>query len=103
MTPLTIAAKAERLRRLLLEQPKRALTEAAAIVAEQRGLLRKAIRKGHSLKAIAAAVSIAPRTLQKHLSKAGLFFRKPRKNKGRVIRPYKARKQGAGKRLTARV
>lgn len=103
MTPSTIAGKAERLLRLLEEKPKRRMSEAAALVADQRGVLRRAIRKGHSLKAIAAAVGIPERTLQKHLSKAGLFFRKPRKNKGRVIRPYKSRKKGTGKRLTSRV
>jgi len=61
------------------------------VVKAQRGLIRRAIRKGHSLGDIAAAVSLKPRTLQKYLSKSGLFFRKPRKNKGRVIRPYKPR------------
>jgi hypothetical protein len=80
-----------KLRALLEEAPKIKISKAREIVDGNRGLIRRVIRKGHSLRAIAEAVDVAPRTLQKYLSKAGMFFRKPRKNKGRVIRPYKAR------------
>jgi len=68
------------------------ISETERFVHENRGLIRRAIRKGHTLRAIAMASNMGPRTLQKYLTKEGLFFRKPRKNKGSVIRPYKARK-----------
>jgi DNA-binding NarL/FixJ family response regulator len=85
--------RAKALQRLINEPPRKKLSEAARVVAEQRSLIRRAIRRGHSLSAVASALSLPKRTLQTHLNLAGLFFRKPRKNKGVVIRPYKRREK----------
>lgn len=79
------------LRRLLERPADKRPSEAAQIVAENRSLLRRAIRRGHSLATIASEIKLPKRTLQKHLNLAGLFFRKPRTKKGSVIRPYKRR------------
>jgi len=80
------------LHRLAKKSPEKALTPVAKIVAENRGVLRKAIRRGHSLKAISEELKVAARTLQRHLSLAGLFFRKPRTKTGKAIRPYSRKK-----------
>jgi AraC-like DNA-binding protein len=74
--------------------PTKRLSDAAQVVALHRGLIRKAIRRGHSLQTLAAELHLPKRTLQRHLNLSGLFFRKPRTNKGSVIRPYKPRKKG---------
>jgi AraC-like DNA-binding protein len=89
-TPLNPAAV---LTRLVEKTPEKPLTAAAAIVAQHRSLLRRAIRRGHSLAVISKELRISKRTLQRHLSEAGLFFRQPRVNKGTAIRAYKPRKK----------
>jgi hypothetical protein len=61
------------------------LTEAALVVAGNRRLIRKAMRMGHSLDALARALQLPKRTLQRHLNEAGLFFRKPRAKKGHAV------------------
>ncbi len=77
----------------MLDRPaEKKLSEAAETVAKNRGLLRRAIRRGHSLSVIAAELKLSKRTLQRHLNLAGIFFRKPRTNSGTVVRPYKRRK-----------
>ena len=87
------ASIAQNLRRLAAESPAERVPVGARVVDEHRSLIRQAIRKGHRLSALAQAINMKPRTLQKYLSKAGLFFRKPRKNKGVVIKPYKKREK----------
>lgn len=81
------------LTRLLERTPERRVSEAAEVVAKNRSLLRRAIRRGHSLAVIAAELKLNKRTLQRHLTIAGIFFRKPRKNSGTVVRPYKRKKR----------
>jgi hypothetical protein len=81
------------LTRLVEKSPENPLTAAAAIVAQHRSLIRRAIRRGHSLAVISKELRIPQRTLQRHLSEAGLFFRKPRVKKGAAIRAYKSRKK----------
>lgn len=81
------------LSRLAKNSPEKALTPVAKIVSENRGALRRAIRRGHSLKAISEELKVPARTLQRHLSLAGLFFRKPRTKTGKAIRPYKRKKK----------
>lgn len=83
--------RSKALTRLLHRPVSKRRSEAAQIVAENRSLLRRAIRRGHSLATIAAEIKMPKRTLQKHLNLAGLFIRRPRKKKGLVIRPYKRR------------
>jgi transcriptional antiterminator len=83
------------LTRLILRSPEKKLSEAARIVAEHRNLIRRAIRRGHSLNTLAAELRVPKRTLQRHLNLAGLFLRKPRTGRGVVIRPYKKRKKTA--------
>lgn len=80
------------LTRLLLRAPEKRVSDAAKAVAEHRSLIRRAIRRGHSLGTIAAELKVSKRTLQRHLNAAGIFFRKPRKNRGGVVRPYRKRK-----------
>jgi hypothetical protein len=81
------------LTRLLEKAPEKRLSRVAEIVIKNRLLLRRAIRRGHSLAAIAKELDVPARTLQRHLNNARLFFRSPRKKKGVAIRPYKARKK----------
>ena len=88
----TITERANNLLRLAGTDSLERQSETERFVNEHRAVIRQAIRKGHSLATISRTVGVGQRTLQKYLSKAGLFFRKPRKNKGTVIRPYKARK-----------
>jgi hypothetical protein len=90
-----VSETGSRLRLLLKVVPKSRMTIGRVVVKEHGRLIQSAIRKGHSLRSIAQAVNLGPRTLQKYLSLAGIFFRKPRKKKGRVIRPYKARQKQA--------
>jgi hypothetical protein len=75
------------LSRLLVKPASIRISEAEKIVSGNRRLIRKAMRQGHDLAAISRELSIPKGTLQKHLNAAGLFFRKPRKQKGEVIRP----------------
>ena len=89
----TLSTPAEVLGRLVVESPAKRLTTAAQIVAEHKRLLRRAIRRGHSLAVISRELHVPKRTLQRHLSLAGLFFRRPRAKKGTAIRPYKTRKK----------
>ena len=81
------------LTRLLDRTPKRRLSEAAQVVAMHRSLIRRAIRRGHSLQTLATELQLPKRTLQRHLNFAGLFFRHPRTNKGSVIRRYRPREK----------
>jgi hypothetical protein len=90
---MKIERATQNLRKLVGSPAKRRLGHAEAIVIQCRVLIRQAMRRGHSLEAIAVAVNVKPRTLQNHLGKAGLFFRRPRTKKGTVIRPYKARER----------
>lgn len=83
--------RSKALTRLLQRPAEKRRSAAAQIVADNRSLLRRAIRRGHSLATIAAEIRMPKRTLQKHLNLAGLFFRQPRKKKGLAIRPYKRR------------
>jgi hypothetical protein len=83
--PRTNAAKA--LSQLIQKPAEIRMTEAARIIAGNRRLIRKAMRMGHGLEAISRELSIPKSTLQRHLNSMGLFFRKPRKKKGEVIRP----------------
>lgn len=78
------------LTRLAEKTPDKRLSAAAVIVTQHRRLLRRAIRRGHSMAVISTELRIPKRTLQRHLSDAGLFFRKPRVKKGTAIRPYKS-------------
>jgi len=84
--------RARILDRLAQCTPEKKLSEAAQVVAQHRNLIRRAIRRGHSLDTLARELKLPKRTLQRHLNLAGLFFRKPRINKGVVVRPYKRRK-----------
>ncbi len=61
-------------------------TEAARLVAKNRRLIRKAMRMGHGLEVIARELRLPKRTLQRYLSEAGLFFRKPRKRVGHAVK-----------------
>ena len=88
----TTSERTKALVRLLERPPAKRLSEAAAVVAQNRSLLRRAIRRGHSLATIAAELKLSKRTLQRHLHLSGLFFRKPRRNTGTVVRPYRHRK-----------
>ena len=89
----TVANAAVVLTRLIGKKPEKRLSAAAAVVAKHRRLLRRAIRRGHSIAVISKELGIPARTLQRHLNNAGLFFRMPRVKKGKAIRPYKARKK----------
>ena len=53
-------------------------SETERFVNEHRAVIRQAIRKGHSLATISRTVGVEQRTLQKYLSKAGLFFSESR-------------------------
>lgn len=66
------------------------MSSAERIVNTNRSLIRRAMREGHGLDAIARELSIHKMTLKRHLHKAGLFFRKPRTKRGVVIRPKKS-------------
>ena len=79
------------LSRLVDNLPEKQLTEAAAVVVQHRGLIRKAMRLGYSLETLSIELKLPKRTLQRHLNLAGLFFRKPRVNKGVVVRAYKSK------------
>ncbi len=85
--------KAKVLADLLDQRPESSGSEVESFVRKNRSMLRKVIRRGHSLEVIATKLNYKKRTLQKYLNLAGLFFRKPRVNKGRAIRPYKSRKK----------
>ena len=87
--------RAKILARLASRPPRKQLSEAATVVEAYRSQIRRAIRRGHSLQTLATELRLPKRTLQRHLNLAGLFFRKPRKNRGVVIRPYKKRKTAA--------
>ena len=89
----TVQNAAAVLTRLIGKKPEKRLSAAAAVVAKHRRLLRRAIRRGHSVAVISKELGIPPRTLQRHLNNAGLFFRRPRVKTGKAIRPYKARKK----------
>jgi ribosome-binding protein aMBF1 (putative translation factor) len=91
--PNTLIDRKAVLSKLASSAPLKLLSEAEEVVTKYRSLIRRAIRAGHSLQALATELKLPKRTLQRHLTKAGLFFRKPRVNKGTVIRPYKARKK----------
>lgn len=81
--------------RLLDSPPRKRRPEAAQVVDEYRSQIRRAMRRGHSLETLATELRLPKRTLQRYLNLAGLFFRKPRKNRGVVVRPYKKRKIAA--------
>lgn len=83
---------AKALENLLTRTPERRASKAAEVVKNNRSLLRRAIRRGHSLATIASELKVNKRTLQRHLTLAGIFFRKPRTNSGTVVRPYMRRK-----------
>lgn len=85
--------RAKVLTRLLARAPERRVSEAAQVVAVHRSLIRRAIRRGHSLQTLAVELQLPKRTLQRQLNLAGLFFRHPRTNKGSVIRRYKQRQK----------
>lgn len=61
------------------------LTSTARVVAANRKLIRKAMRLGYGLEIISQQINVPKRTLQRELNEAGLFFRKPRKKKGRAV------------------
>jgi hypothetical protein len=87
------ASKAEpskALHRLLTTPAKIRMSAAERIVVSNLPLIRKAMRAGHGLVAISNELSISKSALQTHLSRAGLFFRTPRKNKGAIVRPKKS-------------
>jgi hypothetical protein len=86
--------RAQVLLRLVERPPLKKQSEAAQVVDEHRRLIRRAMRRGHSLTTLARELNVPKRALQKELNIAGLFFRKPRKNRGVVVRPYKRRKNG---------
>lgn len=83
--------RAKILARLATNPPKKRLSLAAQVVAEHRNLIRRALRKGHSLQTLATELKLPKRTLQRQLNLAGLFVRTPRTGRGAVIRPYKKR------------
>ena len=66
------------------------LSEAARVVATHRRLIRKAMKMGHSLDTMARELNLPKRTLQRHMNEAGLFFRKPRVNKGHAVKKNRA-------------
>jgi hypothetical protein len=76
---------------LIGKNPTKSLTDAAIVVSQNKGLLRRAIRKGYSLDQLSAQLNLPKRSLQRHLSLEGLFFRQPRVKKGKAIKPYKPR------------
>ena len=92
LTMNTLGERTKALTRLLERSPEKRVSEAAEVVAKNRSLLRRAIRRGHSLAVIAAELKLPKRTLQRHLNMAGMFFRKPRTNSGTVVRPYRRKK-----------
>ena len=79
------------LSRLVEKSPEKKLTEAALVVSQHRGLIRKAMRLGYSLHTLSSELKLPKRTLQRHLNLAGMFFRRPRVNKGVVVRAYKTK------------
>jgi hypothetical protein len=81
------------LSRLAATPPTKQRSEAEQLIEAHRGLIRRVIRAGHSLQVLADELKLPKRTLQRQLTKAGLFFRTPRVNKGVAIRPYKTRKK----------
>lgn len=79
------------LTRLANTPPSEPRSDVAKTVKKHRGLLIRALRKGHSLDHISEELRIPKKTLQRHLNEAGIFLRKPRKNKGSVVRPYRTK------------
>jgi hypothetical protein len=62
------------------------LSDAGRSVLENRTQIRKAMRQGHGLDAISRELRVNKRTLQRHLSSIGLFFRKPRTKRGHAVK-----------------
>jgi DNA-binding NarL/FixJ family response regulator len=62
------------------------LSDAGRTVLENRNRIRKAMRQGHGLDAISRELRVSKRTLQRHLSSIGLFFRKPRTKRGHAVK-----------------
>lgn len=77
------------LERLATTPPAKTKSEAEEVVMKFRGLIRRAIRAGHSLQTLADELKLSKRTLQRQLTNAGLFFRRPRVKNGKAIRRYK--------------
>lgn len=75
----------------LLEKPAKVkVGTAEQIITSNLRLIRRAMREGHGLDAISRELSIPKATVKRHLNNAGIFFRKPRTNRGTVIRPKKS-------------
>ncbi len=62
------------------------ITAAARIVAQNRRMIRKAMRLGHGLDTLSRELKLPKRSLQRQLNEVGLFFRKPRVKKGRAVK-----------------
>jgi hypothetical protein len=62
------------------------LSEAARVVARNRKLIRKAMRMGHGLETLSKELQLPKRALQRQLNEVGLFIRKPRTNRGNVVK-----------------
>jgi hypothetical protein len=72
---------------LLIERPAiPSLSDAARVVASNRRMIRKAMRLGHGLATLSKELRLPKRTLQRHLNEMGLFFRKPRTQRGHAVK-----------------